>query len=217
MAENRARQRRRGDLSQSRATLAKQARHRRSRIDHALAVAGGEARPYLDAMRMSYRPALLGALLLCPILAQAQQERPKKLGEFQSWIAATYTEGGQKICYAFTRAGRSEGANRQNVMMTVTHRPNARDTVTISAGYTYPRTVTDVQVTVGSHELPFYTAGTTAAARDNAAAIRAMRGGRDAVAKAPGPNGRGQVTDTFPLAGFSAAYDAISRECPARR
>jgi hypothetical protein len=25
------------------------------------------------------------------------------------------------------------------------------------------------------------------------------------------------VTDTFPLAGFSAAYEAISRECPAPR
>ncbi|MBC4013960.1 invasion associated locus B family protein [Siccirubricoccus deserti] len=168
-------------------------------------------------MRMFFRPALLTALLLCPVLAQAQQERPKKLGEFQSWIAATYTEGGQKICYAFARASRSEGASRQNVMLTVTHRPAARDTVTISAGYTYPRTVTDVEVTVGSHELPFYTAGSTAAARNSAAAIRAMRAGRDAVAKAPGPNGRGRVTDTFPLAGFSAAYDAISRECPVHR
>jgi hypothetical protein len=168
-------------------------------------------------MRMPYRPALLAALLLCPALAQAQQERPKKLGDFQSWIAATYTDGGQKICYAFARASRSEGASRQNVMLTVTHRPGTRDTVTISAGYTYPRTVTDLQVTVGSNELPFYTAGSTAAARDGAAAVRTLRGGREAVAKAPGPNGRGQVTDSFPLAGFSAAYDAISRECPARR
>jgi hypothetical protein len=197
--------------------VASRARQRRRRIEHIAAVAGGGARPYLHGMRMPFRLALLATLLLCPILAEAQQERPKKLGEFQSWIAATYNEGGQKICYAFARASRSEGGNRQNVMMTVTHRPNGRDTVTISAGYTYPRTVNDVQVTVGSNELAFYTAGSTAAARDGAAAIRAMRAGREAVAKAAGPNGRGQVTDTFPLAGFSAAYDAISRECPVRR
>ncbi|TDH61104.1 hypothetical protein E2C06_18530 [Dankookia rubra] len=163
-------------------------------------------------MRMPSRLALLAALLLAPVVAEAQP-RPQKLGEFQSWTAASFAEGGQKICYAFARPSKSEPA-RQGVLLTVTHRHNARDTVTISAGYAFPRNA-EATVSVGGTDLAFYTAGSTAAARDGAAAVRAFRNGRDAVMKAPVANGKGTVSDSFPLAGFSAAYDAISKECPA--
>ena len=60
-------------------------------------------------------PALpfLAAALLWPAAEvaaqQAQQQPPQRIGEFQSWTAATQAEGGQKVCYAFTRATRSEG------------------------------------------------------------------------------------------------------------
>lgn len=163
-------------------------------------------------MRMPCRLILLAALTLAPLVAAAQP-RPQKLGDFQSWTAASYAEGGQKTCYAFARPSKSEPA-RQGILLTVTHRPSARDTVTISAGYAFPRNA-EAAVTVGGTELNFYTSGSTAAARDGAAAVRAFRNGRDAVMKAPGANGRGTASDTFPLAGFSAAYDAISKECPA--
>jgi hypothetical protein len=161
-------------------------------------------------MRMPLRLAMLAALLLFPALGQAQQARPQRLGDFQSWTAAAVGERGQRICYAFARAP------RQGVMLTVTHRPGSRDEVTIAAGYAYPRNA-EATVTVGTTELPFYTAGSTAAARDGAAAVRAFRNGREAVLKAPAANGRGTQSDSFPLAGFGAAYDAISRECPAHR
>jgi IMP dehydrogenase len=39
----------------------------------------------------------------------------------------------------------------------------------------------------------------------------------DLVVRGPGAGGRGNANDQFSLAGFAAAYDAISRECPARR
>src|SRR5260370_8218752 len=32
---------------------------------------------------------------------------PKPLGKFDSWVAATHLEGGQTVCYAFTRAQNS--------------------------------------------------------------------------------------------------------------
>jgi hypothetical protein len=152
-------------------------------------------------------PILLLAGLVLPCLAQAQQARPQKLGEFQSWIAATYPEGGQKVCYAFTRT------SRQGVMLTVTHRPGRRDTVTVSAGYTYPRNAEAMGV-IGGNDLPFYTAGSTAAARDGKMVVQAMRNGREMLLRGPGANGRGTTSDTFSLAGFTAAYDAISKECP---
>ena len=176
-------------------------------------VAGGPSEPYLATMRMPIRSALLAALLglSLPLVAQAQP-RPQRIGDFQSWTAASFPEGGGKTCYAFTRPSKGEGG--KDVMLTVTHRASARDTVTISAGYTFPRGATAI-VAVGGTDLSFYTSGAIAAAENGGAAVRAFRGGKEAVMKAPGANGRGTVSDTFPLAGFGAAYDAISKECPA--
>lgn len=165
---------------------------------------------------------LLGACLLWPgAEAAAQQPTPHKIGDFQSWTAVSHAEGGQKICYAFTRATHSEGVpNRAatNVLLVVTHRPKGRDQVALQAGYAYPRNAdggNPVQVSVGGTKLGFFTSGNSAFARDSKAAVSALRNGREAVARGPVPNGRGQASDSFSLAGFSAAHDAISRECPA--
>jgi len=175
-------------------------------------------------------PRLIRLLPLCLALAalpalaqqrpaapaqQAAQPVPRQLGSFRDWTAATYQEGGQKICYAFTRASKSEPA-RQGVLLTVTHRPAGRDGVAISAGYAYPRAA-DVTLAIGQTNLPFYTGGHSAFARDGAAVVAAMRSGSRASARGPGAGGRGTANDQFSLAGFAAAYDAMSRECPARR
>jgi invasion protein IalB len=160
---------------------------------------------------------LLAAALLLADPAAAQQAAPQRLGTFQSWTAAMHTENGARVCYAFARATRSEGLQgRREVILTVTHRGNGRDQVAITAGYTYPRDA-NVTVSVGTTELSFYTAGGNAFARDGRAAVAAFRNGREAVARGPAPTGRGTVTDSFPLNGFSAAYEAITRECPATR
>ena len=169
-------------------------------------------------------PALpLLACLLWPLAEASAQQNPQKIGDFQSWTAATHAEGGQKICYAFTRATRSEGVpNRSpnDVLLVVTHRPKGRDQVALRPGYAYPRNADGgdpVRVSVGGTNIGFYTSGASAFARDNRAAVAALRNGREAVARGPLPNGgRGQASDVFSLAGFSAALDAISRECPAQ-
>jgi invasion protein IalB len=166
---------------------------------------------------------LLAAALLGGLPAAAQQRPaqgggasgPQRLGAFQDWTAATHREGGQKVCYAFTRASRTE-PNRQNVILTVTHRPQGRDQVALSAGYSYPRNA-EVEVAVGQAELPFYTAGSSAFARNGQAAVAAFRAGANAVSRGPQANGRGQAQDSFSLSGFTAAYEAISRECPPAR
>ena len=164
-------------------------------------------------------PALV-SLAVVPALAQQRgaantPQGPHRLGDFQSWTAAVHSEGGQKVCYAFTRATRTD-PTREGVILTVTHRASGRDQVALSAGYTYPRNAA-VTVTVGQTALPFYTGGTSAFARDGRAAVAAFRAGAQAVARGPRAGGRGNATDTFTLSGFSAAYDAISQECPASR
>lgn len=146
--------------------------------------------------------------------AQAQNQGgaasngPQRLGSFGEWTAATHQESGGKVCYAFTRI---EGRN--NALLTVTHRPQGRDQVALKIGRPFPRNA-EVKVDVGNRELDFYTAGDNAFARDGRTAVAAFRGGREAEAKSPAANNR-STTETFPLAGFTAAYEAISRECPA--
>ncbi|MBX9596450.1 MAG: invasion associated locus B family protein [Roseomonas sp.] len=168
------------------------------------------------------RTALILATLAVPLAAVAQQRattpaQPQRLGTHQSWIAATHQENGQKVCYAFARASRSENgpANRQTVTLTITHRAGGRDQVAISVGYPYPRQGEAV-LTVGTTEFRSYGVVQSSAFFQNGQSlVSAFRGGREAVVRSPGPPGRPTVTDTFPLAGFSAAYDAINRECPA--
>jgi hypothetical protein len=159
----------------------------------------------------------LMSLVAAPALAQqrngaAAPQGPRRLGDFQAWTAAVHTEGGQKVCYAFTRATRTD-PSREGVILTVTHRANGRDQVALTAGYTYPRNAA-VTVTVGQRELAFYTGGNSAFAREGRAAVAAFRGGATAVSRGPRAGGRGVATDTFSLTGFTAAYEAISEECP---
>lgn len=173
---------------------------------------------------MHTRPALLAlAVLLAPAAALAQAKPapapaaaksngPKSIGTFQDWQAATHTEGGQTVCYALTRA-KTAGAvpGRGEVVLTVTHRPNLRDAVAISAGFAYAANA-EVKVEAGQAGLDFYTAQRSAFAREGAKTVAAFNRVQQAIAKSPGP--RGPVADTFSLKGFNQAYAAITKACP---
>jgi len=145
-----------------------------------------------------------------------QAEGPKALGKFDDWTAATHVEGGQTVCYAFTRANASTPAlaGRGDVVLTVTERPSGRDAVAISAGFAYSANAA-VSVEVDPAKLEFYTAQRSAFARDGHAVVAAFNRGRQAVAHSPGPRNV-PVSDTFSLRGFRDAYAAILKVCPAK-
>lgn len=165
----------------------------------------------------------LAALASAPVLGQAQPRpakpaanAPRSIGKFDDWQAATHTEAGQPACYAFTRAQSSTPGlpGRGEVVLTVTQRASGRDAVAITAGFAFAPNV-EVQMSVDKADLPFYTAGRSAFARDGHAATVAFIAARQAVAKSPGPRNTA-ITDTFSLRGFTAAYAAINKACPAR-
>jgi Invasion associated locus B (IalB) protein len=178
--------------------------------------------PYL--CRMRHLVALPILLLATPALAQtpkrapaAAATAPTELGKFDDWIAARHPEGGQTTCYAFVRAKNSvpDLPGRGDVVLTVTQRPTGRDWVAITAGFTYPKDAA-VTMQVGATGLDFYTAQGSAFARDGKAAVAAFHKGDQALARSPGPRNGQVVVDTFSLRGFSAAYAAINKACPAR-
>ena len=142
---------------------------------------------------------------------------PKELGKFGDWIAATYQEAGHTVCYAFVTAKNSAPAlpKRGEVVLTVSERPTGRDWVAISAGFAYAKGAV-VTMQVDTTGLDFYTAGSSAFARDGKAAVIAFQRSSQALARSPGAREGQMVVDTFSLNGFSAAYGAISKACPAR-
>ena len=148
--------------------------------------------------------------------ARSASAAPKSIGKFEDWQAVTHQEGGQLVCYAFVRVASSQPAlpGRADVVLTVTHRNGGRDSVAVSAGFPYAADA-EVQMGVEQAQLPFYTAGRSAFARDGRAVVAAFVKAREAVAKSPGPRNM-TVTDTFSLRGFSPAYAAINKACPAK-
>ena len=151
-----------------------------------------------------------------PHAALAPSNTPKAIGMFDDWEAATHVEAGQTVCYAFTYAQTSAPAvqGRGKVVLTVTQRQSGRDAVAISAGFSYAANAV-VAVQVDQAPLDFYTAQRSAFARDGHAAVTAFQRARTMAAQSPAPHNV-QVSDTFSLKGFSAAYAAINKACPAK-
>ena len=144
----------------------------------------------------------------------AASNAPKELAKFDDWTAATHQEGSQTACYALTRVQSSTPTlpGRGEVVLTVTERATVRDTVAIEAGFDYAKDAA-VTVQVDQTGLEFFTRERDAYARDGKAAVAAFQKAGRAIARSPGPKAQ-QVTDTFSLKGFSAAYAAIVKACP---
>jgi len=163
--------------------------------------------------------------LVLPMAAHAQHKPaakpaavpPKELGKFDDWIAATYQESGQTVCYAFVRAKHSAPSmpGRESPVLTVTERASGRDSVAIAAGFAFRKDAA-VTVQVETTGLDFYTAASNAFARDGKAAVAAFLKGDQALARSPAPKEGQVVADIFSLKGFSAAFAAINKACPAR-
>jgi len=164
-------------------------------------------------------PSFLAALMIsasCATAAHAQEV--KVLGTFGKWIAQTYKENGQAVCFISVKPDKSEGnyKARGDVSFMVTHRPAERafDVVSMAAGYQYLPD-SDAVFTSGSKRFNLFTSGERAWARDaqtDKAIVQLMISGNVMVIK--GTSSRNTVTtDTFSLSGFTAAYKSISESC----
>ena len=83
-------------------------------------------------------------LVLCALtistVAQAA-EQPKVIGEYGDWVALTYNDRGNTICYMSSTPKKDEGkyTRRGDIYTIITHRPAEKsyDEVTFVAGYTF--------------------------------------------------------------------------------
>jgi hypothetical protein len=155
--------------------------------------------------------ACAAALILSATTAQAQGD-PKSLGTFDAWTAVEMPARAGKICYMVARPAKSlpEGAKRGDILLTVTHRPAAkqRDEVSFQSGYPYKA---EAPVVLEVEKKKPESAWSRDTNMDKAL-VAAMRAGNSLTIK--GSSARGtDTTDTFSLDGFSKAYAEIGKAC----
>ncbi|WP_297489909.1 hypothetical protein [Acidocella sp.] len=159
---------------------------------------------------------LISLAILAPMAAMAGTPSPlgPDNGKFGDWTAATYGTGAATICYAFTKPQTSSPSlpGRGLAMLTVTERSGSRDEISLTPGYTYPKSAT-VSVVLGNDTIPFYVQDNIAFTNSTKAALAGFARENAALATSTGPKHR-PVTDKFSLSGFSDAYKAITSACP---
>ncbi len=158
--------------------------------------------------------ALAGLLAAGPALAQESS----LIDGFGDWEAYREKDGGKLVCYIGSEPTKSKGKykKRDESYVLITHRPAEKSTgvVSIKAGYTYKKD-TEVEVSIGTSTFMLFTDGGHAFAYDakaDKALVKAMIRGAKMIIR--GVSSRGtRTTDTYSLAGFTAAYKAIGKAC----
>jgi hypothetical protein len=154
--------------------------------------------------------------MLTPFAALASAPTPlgPNNGQFGDWTAAAYGTGAEKICYAFTKPHSTVPLvpGRGLTMLTITERHGSHDEVSLTPGFTYPKTAV-VSMLLGRDRLTFYVQDNVAFTDNVNEALAGFARESAATVTSTGPKGK-KFTDTFSLNGFSAAYKAIVRACP---
>lgn len=161
---------------------------------------------------------ILTALLLIGSVQNTNASEPRLIGTFGDWVAYSFTENGNKVCYMASQPKTAVGnyTQRGDIFALVTHRPAEKtiDVFSYITGYPYkPGSEVTINVNGGTYKL--FTQDDTAWAADAAAdrsLARAIQAGSKMIVK--GTSKRGTLTtDTFGLSGSGKAYKKISEEC----
>ena len=180
------------------------------------AVRGGYA---LSMSKLASLLFLMTALSLgLPGPAHAQQSEPRALGSFTDWLAYSWIENGNKVCYMLSRPLKSTPQNvkRGDIYIMIAYRPqsSSKEEVSHVAGYPFKDQST-VEAMIGNAKFLLATNGEVAwvpEGESDAKLINAMRGGSSMVVR--GTSSRGTLTvDTYSLQGFTAAHQQIRKSC----
>ena len=137
------------------------------------------------------------------------------IARYGAWRVATDGDGAARVCYAYTRANPAASLpGRGEVALTVTERPNLRDTIAISTGFALA-VKADVTLKIGTKSADFYPSGRSVFARDAAVTLPLLLAGADATLTLPNAAKGAPLTDHFSLDGIAQALAAARAGCPA--
>jgi hypothetical protein len=148
----------------------------------------------------------------------AQAQDPKSLGAFNDWTAYSAGGRGALICYVYSEPKDTAPDNikRGSVYVQVAHRQKDKVTneLSVTSGYPYKKD-SEAEIEIDGAKFELFTKDEGAWARDDKtedAVVKAMRAGKRMIVR--GTSTRGTKTaDTYSLAGFGAAINAINTAC----
>lgn len=171
-------------------------------------------------LRSLSRLAVLGAVLAMALPATMAEAKGREfLGGYRDWDAfLDKTAKGEKSCYAISvpKEAAPKNVKRGEIYIMVTQWPKAKikNQVSISAGYALKKD-SDVILTIDKRSFKLFAQDDRAWAADDkqdAEITAAMKKGSSMSVK--GVSARGtETTDTYSLAGFSSALNAITQAC----
>lgn len=151
-------------------------------------------------------------------LAQESETASLKTGAFGDWLVHQNAGDGPKTCFAASQPQTKEpaGANRSKIVLYVSAWPKDGVKAEFSAKMGYPMSPdAPVSATVDNADFKLFADADRAYVADaaqEAKLIEAMKAGSKIVLKATSTRGT-QTTDTYSLAGFGQALDAITSAC----
>lgn len=155
------------------------------------------------------------ALLAGPALAQQMQN----LGTFKNWTAWKGTDANGEMCYisASPKSSAPEGVKRSPIHFLVIHRKGlgTKNEVQTLIGYPYNSSNSNASAAIDGKAYPMVTEGEAAwlaSTADEPKFVEALKGGTLLVVKGTSQRGT-NTTDTYDLAGVTAAMTTIDKAC----
>jgi invasion protein IalB len=150
----------------------------------------------------------------------SQANSQEFLGEHKAWGVFSINQNGEKVCYITSTPTKKKGNynKRGEPYMLVTYRSNGVSEVSVNSGYPFKNN-SEVTVRVDSrHTYNFFTSSETpemAWAKDSKTdqeIISKMKAGNRLTSKGYSKLGT-YSEDTYSLAGFTAAFNQMSKSC----
>jgi len=173
-------------------------------------------------MKNTFHPSrFFAALILVSLMLGAGPARaaaPEFIGSYTDWDALAYDEKSGKVCYMASSPQKSDGkySERGDIYFLVTNRKAEKSigVVSVITGYVYKKE-SSVKLKISGKEFELFTNDDKAWAFDDKGdkdVVKAMKRGNKMVVTGTSASDT-TTADTYSLAGFSAAYDAIGKAC----
>ena len=155
--------------------------------------------------------------------ASPSADNPSLLGAFRDWYAYSSGTGANQVCYVLSQPANTQpkGVNRDPIFFLISSWPKSKTIhqPNVMPGYTY-KADSKPRAAIGSDKFDFFPGRNDKAngawldgdPSDEARFINAMKRGQRMIVT--GVSARGTLTtDTYSLAGISAALDKIDTSC----
>ncbi|MEE8295374.1 MAG: invasion associated locus B family protein [Sphingomonadales bacterium] len=162
---------------------------------------------------------LAAALFLTMLVAPVEAQQGTILGSYRDWDALVMNRGnGEKICYLISvpKSKQPSSVTHGEVYITITHRPRRKVTNEVNLVVAYDfRIGSEVRGSIGPSRFTMFTEGKGAwnyDQSDDTKMVSGMKRGNTLVISATSSRGT-STSYRFSLAGFTAAYNAMTQEC----